>query len=137
MKTIFVRTHAILATFISLAVLVQMLLAGLWHAAVFSTPAAHVILGFSILLASLLVLVAAIAGKMGSEVVKVSAALFVLVLLQPILIETRRMGLPAISALHTVNAAFIGMTGGKVLMAGRVAAGKQGTEASLSAVAAD
>ena len=66
MKPFFVRIHTVLSSFISLAVLVQMLLAGLWHAAVLSTPESHVFLGLGILLASLLVLVAAVAGKIGA-----------------------------------------------------------------------
>ena len=74
---------------------------------------------------------------MGRNTIKLSAILFFLVLLQPFLMETRRMGLPAVSSLHTLNAAFIGMTGGMVVAAGRRAAAEQSGEMAAAPVAAD
>jgi hypothetical protein len=68
----------------------------------------------SLLLASLIALIAALAGKMGRSVVVPTLILFVLILLQPILIEQRRAGIPLLSAFHTLNAGIIGMTSGIV-----------------------
>lgn len=121
MKSVMTSVHRFLALFISLGVFVQMLLAGIWHAHIVASPDAHVFFGLALLLASLLALLAAIAGGLGKRVVGVTAVLFLLILLQPILIEQRRAGLPALSALHTLNAAFIGMTGGIVMQASKAA----------------
>lgn len=112
MSHTFARIHKVLTTFIGLAVFVQFFLAGLWHAEVLNTPEAHIFFGLGLLLASLLALIAALAGRMGSQAIRTTAVLFVLILLQPILIEQRRAGIPLISAFHTVNAAFIGMVSG-------------------------
>ena len=114
MNTTFTRIHKVLTTFISLAVFVQFFLAGLWHASVVSTPEAHAYFGALLLLAALLALIAALAGRMGSRAIRTTAVLFILILLQPILIEQRHAGIPFLSAFHTVNAAFIGMVSGVV-----------------------
>lgn len=119
MKSVMGGVHRVLTLFISLGVFVQMLLAGIWHAHVVSTPDAHVFFGLSLLLASLLALLAAIFGGMGRRAIGLTGLLFVLILLQPILIEQRRAGLPALSALHTLNAAFIGMVGSVVMRVSR------------------
>lgn|SRR5690554_1103441 len=119
MKSIFSGSHRVLTVFISLGVFVQMLLAGIWHARVVATPDAHVFFGLTLLLASLLALLAAIFGGMGRRVIGLTALLFVLLLLQPILIEQRRAGMAELSALHTLNAAFIGMLGGIVARVGK------------------
>lgn len=118
MKSVLARVHKFLTLFISLGVLVQMLLAGIWHARVVATPDAHVFFGLGLLLASLLALLAAIFGGMGKQTIMMTGLLFVLILLQPILIEQRRAGIAALSALHTLNAAFIGMLSGVVMKVG-------------------
>ena len=115
MKSAFGRIHRILGLFISLGVLVQMFLAGIWHAHVVASPDAHIYFGLTLLLASLLALLAAIFGGLGRRVVSLTGLLFLLILLQPILIEQRRSGIPLISALHPLNAAFIGIVGGVVM----------------------
>lgn len=115
MKTFFAQAHRFLTSAIGLTVFVQFFLAGLWHAEVVSSPEAHILTGLGILLASLLALIAAVAGQMGRPVIRITAILFVLILLQPFLIETRRLGtMPFLSAFHTLNAAFIGMVSGIV-----------------------
>ncbi len=121
MQSVFRNAHKFLTLFISLGVLLQMLLAGIWHARVVASPEAHVLFGLVLMLASLLALLAALLGRMGKRASGMTALLFVLILLQPILIEQRRMGLPALSALHTLNAAFIGMISGAVMQVGRAA----------------
>jgi high-affinity Fe2+/Pb2+ permease len=114
MKGTLATVHKFLSTIISLAVFVQFFLAGIWHAHVVSSPDAHVMMGLGMLLASLLALLAAIGGRLGRRVIVITAVLFVLILLQPILIEQRRSGIPFVSAFHTLNAAFIGMVAGAV-----------------------
>ncbi|MBK9051464.1 MAG: hypothetical protein IPL78_11270 [Chloroflexi bacterium] len=115
MQTTFARIHKVLATVIGLATWGQLFLAGLWHAEVLSTPQAHVFLGLGILLASLLTLICAVAGQMEKRTIKLTAFLFFLILLQPILIRQREGGIAFLSAFHTLNAAFIGMTSGMVM----------------------
>jgi len=122
MKSVFGSVHRILTAFIAVGVLVQMLLAGIWHAGVVATPDAHVFFGLTLLLASLLALLAAVLGGLGKRAIGLTALLFVLILLQPVLIGMRHGGLPALSALHTLNAAFIGMLGGIVMRVGQAAA---------------
>jgi hypothetical protein len=107
-------THKLLTGFISLGVFAQMFLAGLWHAEVTATPELHVFFGLGMLLASLIALIAALAGRMGRGVVVPTLVLFVLILLQPILMEQRENGIAFLSAFHTVNAGFIGMVSGMV-----------------------
>lgn len=114
MQKVLNLTHKLLTGFISLGVFAQMFFAGLWHAEVTATPDLHVFFGLGLLLASLLALIAALAGKMGRGVVVPTLLLFVLILLQPILIEQRRSGIPILSAFHTLNAGIIGMTSGIV-----------------------
>jgi hypothetical protein len=101
--------HKLLTGFISIGVFAQLFFAGLWHAEVFESPDVHVFFGLGLLLASLIALIAALAGRMGRNIIAPTAILFVLILLQPILMEQRRSGLPILSAFHTLNAAFIGM----------------------------
>jgi hypothetical protein len=114
MNNTFTRIHKVLTSIISLAVFVQFFLAGLWHAEVLSTPEAHAYFGIALLLAAFLSLIAALAGRMGARAIRATAVLFILILLQPILIEQRRAGIPFLSAFHTVNAAFIGMVSGVI-----------------------
>ena len=121
MKSTFGRIHGGLTLLISVGVLVQMFLAGIWHARVVSSPDAHIMFGLGLLLASLLALLAAIFGGLGRRAIGLTALLFVLILLQPILIEQRRAGLPILSAFHTLNAAFIGIVGGIVARVSQVA----------------
>lgn len=131
MQTVFARIHKVLAIVISLGVFAQMFLAGIWHAGVVSTPDAHVFFGLGLLLASLLALISAAIARLPRAVLLRTALLFGLILLQPILIEFRRSGLPLLSALHTLNAAFVGMT------AGMVAAGDHGTTREPAAEISD
>jgi len=119
MKKQFTRVHKGLALFVGIGTWVQMFLAGVWHAGVVATPEAHVFFGLSLLLASLLALIAAAAGRMDRAIIGRTALLFGLILLQPILIEQRRAGIPLLSAFHTLNAAFIGMTAGVVVAMAR------------------
>lgn len=114
MKLLLARIHQGLVAFIALGVLVQMFLAGVWHAGVVSTPEAHVFFGLGLLLASLVALIVAAVARLPRRLVVLTGLLFVLILLQPILIETRRMGLPFVSAFHTLNASFVGMTASAV-----------------------
>jgi hypothetical protein len=107
--------------YIGIGVLLQLLFAGLWHARVFNSPEAHIFFGLSLLLAALIALIAALVGRMGRRVAIPTAILFVLILLQPFLIEMRYTDLAYLSALHTVNAGFIGMTSGLVAAASRTA----------------
>ena len=139
MQTTLARIHKVLATGIGLATWGQLLLAGLWHAEVLSSPSAHVFLGLGILLASLIALICAAAGRMDKRVIKLTAFLFFLILLQPILIQQRHNGIAFISAFHTLNAAFIGMTGGMVMAASRVpdAAATAPSGSSISVVTGD
>lgn len=115
MKSAFAKIHKGLSGFIGIAVFVQMFLAGIWHAGVVNGPEAHVFFGLGILLASLLAFLAAIIAKLPRKVIKVSGFLFLLILLQPILIEQRRAGIPFLSAFHTLNAAVIGLMSGVVM----------------------
>ena len=125
MKNNFARIHKGLAIFIALGVFLQMFLAGVWHSGIVNTPDAHVFFGLSLLLASLLALIAAAVAKLPKAVIGRTALLFFLILLQPILIETRRNGLPFISAFHALNAPFIGIVASTVVaMARGVPAGK-------------
>lgn len=119
MKKQLVRVHKGLVLFIGIGTWVQMFLAGVWHAGVVATPEAHVVFGLSLLLASLLALIAAAAVRLDRATIGRTGLLFALILLQPILIEQRRAGIPLLSAFHTLNAAFIGMTAGAVVAMAR------------------
>jgi hypothetical protein len=119
MKTTFAHIHKGLALFIGIGTWLQMFLAGIWHAEVVSTPEAHVFFGLTLLLTSLLALIAAAVARLPRATIGRTALLFLLILLQPILIEQRRAGVPILSAFHTLNAAFIGMTAGVVVAMAR------------------
>jgi hypothetical protein len=112
MKNTFRLIHKGLTFYITVGVFLQMFLAGVWHSGVVDTPDAHVFFGLSLLLASLLALIAAVAAKLPKAVITRTGFLFFLILLQPFLIEARRNGLPFVSAFHTLNAAFIGVVSG-------------------------
>ena len=115
MKTTFARIHMGLAFFISLGVFVQMFLAGVWHSGIVATPDAHVFFGLSLLLGSLLALICAAVAKLPAPIIRRTAILFVLILLQPFLMEARRNGLPFVSAFHALNAPFIGIVSGSIV----------------------
>jgi hypothetical protein len=136
MKKAFHISHKLLTAFISTGVFIQMFFAGLWHSEVFSSPDVHVFFGLGLLLASLLALIAALASRMGRNIIISTAILFGLILLQPILIEQRRVGIPFLSAFHTVNAAFIGMTSGIVAARSRTVEPEATAKAVLSPLAA-
>jgi hypothetical protein len=103
-----------------------------------STPDAHVFLGLGLLLASLIVLILAVAGRMGSRVIRMSALLFVLILLQPVFMALRYGDLTFLSSLHTLNAAVIGVTSGVLVKAGQMAAAQvQNSAEPIPATASD
>jgi hypothetical protein len=137
MKSTFATIHKGLAFYIGIGVFAQMFFAGIWHAGVVSTPDAHVFFGLSLLLASLLALIAAAVAKLPKPVVKRTALLFFLILLQPILIEGRRNGLPFVSAFHTLNAPFIGIVSGTVLAMARGTQAETEEAGSVSVAAGD
>ncbi len=137
MKTTFARIHTGLAFFISLGVFVQMFLAGVWHSGVVSTPDAHIYFGLSLLLGSLLALIAAAVAKMPKAIIGRTALLFILILLQPFLMEARRNGLPFISAFHALNAPFIGIVSGTIVEMVRKHQAQAGDEGSVSMAAGD
>ena len=120
MNKVLATIHKLLTAFIGLGVFAQMFFAGLWHSEVLNSPDLHIFFGLGLLLAALIALIAALAGRMGRNIIASTAVLFVLILLQPILIEQRRSGIPLLSAFHTLNAAFIGMTSGIVAARSRV-----------------
>ena len=132
MNKTFATIHKALTAYISLGVFAQMFFAGIWHAGVVSTPDAHVFFGLSLLLASLLALIAAAVAKMPKAIIGRTALLFFLILLQPILMEGRRNGLPFISAFHALNAPFIGIVGGMVAAMSRGASAKEETAVSIA-----
>lgn len=133
MQTTATRIHKGLAMYIGIGTWLQLFLAGIWHAKVVSTPDAHVFFGLSLLLASLLAMIAAAVARLSRPVIGRTALLFALILLQPILIEQRRAGIPFLSAFHTLNAAFIGMTAGMVVAMAR---GQQAAHAETAVPAA-
>lgn len=137
MNTTLARIHKGLAGFISLGVFVQMFLAGVWHSGVVNTPDAHVFFGLSLLLASLLALIAAAVAKLPKPVIGRTAILFVLILLQPILMETRRQGIPFISAFHALNAPFIGIVGSTVFAMARGHQAEPEEEGAVSVATGD
>jgi hypothetical protein len=134
MQKVLSTIHKLLTTFISLGVFAQMFFAGLWHSEVLDTPELHVFFGLSLLLASLVALIAALAGRMGRSIVVPTLVLFILILLQPILIEQRRAGIPFLSAFHTLNAGVIGMTSGILAARSRAAQPETAAEPILSPV---
>ncbi len=136
MQTVFARIHKVLAIFISLGVFAQMFLAGIWHAGVVNSPDAHAIFGITLLLASLLALISAAISRLPRAVLLRTALLFGLILLQPILIEFRNSGYPILSALHTLNAAFVGMVAGMVAAADQGAATESTAEINDGALPA-
>lgn len=119
MKRSFAVIHKGLAAFIAIGVFVQMFLAGVWHSGVVNTPDAHVFFGLSMLLASLLALIAAAVARLPKRIIGRTALLFFLILLQPFLMETRRQGVPFISAFHALNAPFIGIVASTVFALAR------------------
>ena len=132
MNKTFATIHKALTAYISLGVFAQMFFAGIWHAGVVNTPDAHVFFGLSLLLASLLALIAAAVAKMPKAIIGRTALLFFLILLQPILMEGRRNGLPFISAFHALNAPFIGIVGGMVAAMSREAGKNVETVVSMA-----
>ena len=137
MNKTFTLIHKSLAAFISIGVFVQMFLAGVWHSGIVNTPDAHVFFGLSMLLASLLALIAAAVAKLPKPVIGRTAFLFFLILLQPFLMEARRNGLPFISAFHALNAPFIGILSGTVFAMARGAQAETNEEGSVSVAAGD
>lgn len=129
--------HKGLTMFIALGVFVQMFLAGVWHSGVVNTPDAHAIFGVSMLLASLLALIAAAVGKLPKAIIGRAGLLFFLILLQPILIETRNSDLAIVSAFHTLNAPFIGIVASTVVAMARGVQVEGGEETAVSPVTGD
>ncbi|MEZ4593707.1 MAG: hypothetical protein R3D55_21570 [Chloroflexota bacterium] len=137
MNKTFATIHKVLASYIGIGVFAQMFFAGIWHAGVVNTPDAHVFFGLSLLLAALLALIAAAVAKLPKAVIGRTAVLFVLILLQPILIEMRRNGLPFISAFHTLNAPFIGIVSGMVVTMARGAQAEATEDGAVSVATGD
>lgn len=137
MNKTFATIHKVLAFYIGFGVFAQMFFAGIWHAGVVNTPDAHVFFGLSLLLAALLALIAAAVARLPKAVIGRTAVLFVLILLQPILIEMRRNGLPLISAFHTLNAPFIGIVSGTVLAMARNAQAEASQGGTVSVATGD
>ncbi|MCA9955879.1 MAG: hypothetical protein H6657_10280 [Ardenticatenaceae bacterium] len=137
MNKTFATIHKVLAFYIGLGVFAQMFFAGIWHAGVVNTPDAHVFFGLSLLLAALLALIAAAVAKLPKAVIGRTALLFFLILLQPILIEGRRNGLPFISAFHALNAPFIGIVSGTVLAMARNAQAGESRGSGVSVATGD
>jgi hypothetical protein len=137
MKSTFATIHKGLAFYIGLGVFAQMFFAGIWHAGVVDTPDAHVFFGLSLLLAALLALIAAAVARLPKAVIGRTALLFVLILLQPILMEMRRNGLPFLSAFHTLNAPFIGIVSGTVLAMARNAQAEEDEGSTVSVATGD
>lgn len=137
MNKTFATIHKVLASYIGIGVFAQMFFAGIWHAGVVNTPDAHVFFGLSLLLAALLALIAAAVAKLPKAVIGRTAVLFVLILLQPILIEMRRNGLPFISAFHTLNAPFIGIVSGTVVAMARGAQAETTEDGAVSVATGD
>ncbi len=109
------RIHKGIAQLLGLLVFVQMFLAGIWHAGVVVGPEAHVFTGLAMLILSLVNLILAGVERLPKRVVGMTALFFVLMLLQPILMEFRRNGMPFLSAFHTLNAAILGVTSSIVI----------------------
>lgn len=137
MNTTFTRIHKVLAGFIAIGVFVQMFLAGVWHSGIVNSPDAHVFFGLSLLLASLLALIAAAVAKLPKAIIGRTAFLFFLILLQPFLMEARRSGLPLISAFHALNAPFIGIVSGTVMEMTRKYQANAGAEGAVSVATGD
>ncbi len=137
MNKTFATIHKGLAAFISIGVFVQMFLAGVWHSGIVSTPDAHIFFGLSMLLASLLALIAAAVAKLPKPVIGRTAFLFFLILLQPFLMEARRNGLPFISAFHALNAPFIGIVSGTVFAMARGVQTETDEEGAVSVATGD
>jgi hypothetical protein len=137
MNKTFALIHKGLAAFIAIGVFVQMFLAGVWHSGIVNTPDAHVFFGLSMLLASLLALIAAAVAQLPKPVIGRTAFLFFLILLQPFLMEARRNGLPFISAFHALNAPFIGIVSGTVFAMARGVHPETAEEGSVSVATGD
>ena len=137
MKNIYATIHKALAMFIALGVFVQMFLAGVWHSGVVNTPDAHAIFGVCLLLASLLALIAAAVGKLPTAIIGRTGLLFFLILLQPILIETRNSSMPIVSAFHALNAPFIGIVASTVVAMARGGQVDEGGELAVSTTTGD
>lgn len=119
MKSKLAVVHKGLAIYIALGTFLQMFLAGVWHSGIVNSPDAHVFFGLSMLLASLLALIAAAVAKLPKALIGRTGLLFFLILLQPFLMEARRNGLPFVSAFHALNAPFIGIVASTVLAMAR------------------
>ena len=137
MKSKLAGVHKGLAIYIALGTFVQMFLAGVWHSGIVNSPDAHIFFGLSLLLASLLALIAAAVAKLPKAVIGRTALLFFLILLQPLLMEARRNGLPFISAFHALNAPFIGIVSSTVMAMGRGVRTGKGEATAVSPATGD
>jgi hypothetical protein len=96
-------TYVVSAWIILAAVIVQFFLAGMGVFVDARTFHLHAYLGYSLFFVMLIVLLIAFAARLPWRAIGLSALLPALVLLQSILIEIGRGGLPAVAALHPVN----------------------------------
>jgi hypothetical protein len=137
MRSFSSKAHRFLSMLIGITVFVQMFLAGLWHSGSVATPDAHIFTGLGLLLASLLALIASLVAGNDSKVTRMTALLFILILLQPIIMEARRNGLPFISSFHALNAAIIGMVSGVVVKMAQTAPVVEDAVVVMPAVSGD
>jgi hypothetical protein len=96
-------TYAVSAWIIFVAVIVQFFLAGMGVFADAHTFQIHAYVGYGLFFVMLIVLLVAFAARLPWRVIALTAVLPALVVLQSILIQVGRSGLPAIAALHPVN----------------------------------
>jgi len=99
MKRLFSTIHFGLSIVIMIGLIVEFFFAGMgvFHAANFQL---HQITGVLLLASSLLVLIFALIGRTGRKTIGWSALLFVLLFIQPLLLQIHQ---PFVQALHLVN----------------------------------
>ncbi len=120
------RAHLIVASLFVAGVVVQVFLAGLGvfdDAASFAT---HRDWGYTLEILPVVMLVLAVAGRLGRRQVAFAIALFAMFILQSILVAVR-VDLPMVAALHPVN-------GFAILLVGIEAAERHGSRATPSSV---
>jgi Family of unknown function (DUF6220) len=127
-------TYVVFAWLILAAVIVQFFLAGI---GVFGGPGgfeAHVTLGYSLLLVTLIGLVLAFAARLPWSTTGLTALLPVLIVVQSLLITAWHGGLPLVAALHPVNGlAIFALAGFLALRSRRYIPGRKPTAAKVEA----
>ncbi|MDQ0200351.1 DUF6220 domain-containing protein [Neobacillus ginsengisoli] len=99
MKRILSNVHYFLSIVILICLVVEFFFAGMgvFHAASFKI---HQLTGMLLLACSLLLLLVALFGKIGGKSIGLSTLLFVLLFIQPLLLQIHQ---PFVQALHLVN----------------------------------